>query len=768
LYDNPDLTIGEIKQILFSASEGSLEKVSEKLDGINLVFTWNESEGDLKVARNGGDLKGGGMDADALASKFANRGNLSSAFSSAYDVLRQSLGALDPEVRIDIFGMNGTRWYSMEIVYSENPNVLHYDGNSIVFHAWPTFDTESSSDVKQKKEDSKDRVGMLISYLGDMQNAIQKDTWKVRGPAIVSLNKISNGSAASSAAASISSAASSVGCSDSSTIQEYLTEYIRKDIAKLKIENDILLDAVISRCVGAGTSLNDIKKLASKEEYAAIQQYVKQADQLMKKAIQPIESAVHKFSVELLKGISSTLIDNPDEETARLHGQVSSAISKISSSGNANALDVLAKQLPKLEQLDGAVAAIEGIVFMYKGNAYKFTGMFAPINQLLGLFKFGSMKESLIQKFILEQLLLEKGEGTKQKKANKQNPTADLNPDTAAEISTGEDLLDKEVEQTAQIKRSQKQLNVADITDGKFHRWDEISQDINDVSFNALGKGEGNGERLLASILGGRIMGGSESYDIEVGSQKYEVKQMGWKKNDKDELTKLIEIRPGTKGAEVFSELQEQLFGVIQTFKEYSSIYTELDVATKTKIKGSNTVIFQGIKKNIDRFLENANKYLKGEISAKELATLAVTFNQIRDLRSSIRGVREQDLKRITNISFGNKSIDVNEEEFIDIVSYAKRLLKTSADDLLSDKDDELVLYSVLSDPIFDEASFADYVANIMRPQKVFSEVDGVFVVSPTGFQYESKDTAYDMFKFVRISQGVPRYAYASLSDEMR
>ena len=35
------------------------------------------------------------------------------------------------------------------------------------------------------------------------------------------------------------------------------------------------------------------------------------------------------------------------------------------------------------------VGSAEGFVFDYDGNSYKFTGNFAPVNQLLGLFRYG-------------------------------------------------------------------------------------------------------------------------------------------------------------------------------------------------------------------------------------------------------------------------------------------------------------------------------------------------------------------------------------------
>ena len=47
-------------------------------------------------------------------------------------------------------------------------------------------------------------------------------------------------------------------------------------------------------------------------------------------------------------------------------------------------------QLDKLNTIGGTKAIVpsEGIVFKYKGKTYKFTGAFAPVNQLLGVLKY--------------------------------------------------------------------------------------------------------------------------------------------------------------------------------------------------------------------------------------------------------------------------------------------------------------------------------------------------------------------------------------------
>ena len=46
--------------------------------------------------------------------------------------------------------------------------------------------------------------------------------------------------------------------------------------------------------------------------------------------------------------------------------------------------------MEKLDAIGGTTAIVpsEGIVFKYKGKTYKFTGAFAPVNQITGLINF--------------------------------------------------------------------------------------------------------------------------------------------------------------------------------------------------------------------------------------------------------------------------------------------------------------------------------------------------------------------------------------------
>lgn len=400
LYDNRDLTFAELKEIITTAGEGRLQKVSEKLDGLNCVFTWNESTGELKVARSGGDIKRGGMDAQQLADKFKDRGNLTDAFNSAFKVLSESINTMSSDARMQTFGPNGNFWYSTEIIYPANPNVVNYDSNAVVFHGWPVFEADGAGNVS--KGENEEGVEILTRYVDKMQKAITLRSWQVRGPAIVNLQKLSDGSIVSNAIAKITSAQSAAGVGDEATIGDYLRSLMKEEVADLGLPENAAAAAVERALESPGApKLTDIKKMVPADQYASVQSFVKAAPPLLKRMVSPIESAIQGFAVELLKGLQSSLVGNHDEEVARLRKAVSDVARSIEASGNQQAMEVLKRNMQRLGALENITTPVEGVVFMWKGNAYKFTGSFAAANQILGIFKYGRNKTAPVEEAYL-------------------------------------------------------------------------------------------------------------------------------------------------------------------------------------------------------------------------------------------------------------------------------------------------------------------------------------------------------------------------------
>ena len=71
VHENLDFTFGEIKSLLSDVASADIEVV-EKFDGQNIFFKFfvDPESGELRTARNPGDVKKGGMTADAFVGMF--------------------------------------------------------------------------------------------------------------------------------------------------------------------------------------------------------------------------------------------------------------------------------------------------------------------------------------------------------------------------------------------------------------------------------------------------------------------------------------------------------------------------------------------------------------------------------------------------------------------------------------------------------------------------------------------------------------------------
>ena len=63
----------------------------------------------------------------------------------------------------------------------------------------------------------------------------------------------------------------------------------------------------------------------------------------------------------------------------------------IEKGGDLTKLKKLKQQLEKINKAGGLKQLVpsEGLVFIYGGKTYKITGLFGPVNQILGTLKFG-------------------------------------------------------------------------------------------------------------------------------------------------------------------------------------------------------------------------------------------------------------------------------------------------------------------------------------------------------------------------------------------
>jgi hypothetical protein len=386
LYDNYNLTLGEIKKILESAANGRLQNSSEKLDGLNLVFTWNLEENDLRVARAAGDIKRGGLTSEGLANKFAGRENLHAAFTTAFKILKGAISTLSEQTLEKVFGQAGNRWCSIEVIYTKNPNVVNYDNNNIVFHEWPVFEIENGS---VNLVEDKSISSLLTKNIERMKKSSALNGWQIMGPAVLNLTKIHDGSILENAIKRIDDAAIAAQVDDNATLKQYMGALLEDEVKQFNLPKKVSR-MLIARCLKEenAPSLVDIRKNCDNSKHDLVTEFVKNSPALLKMYVRPIEFAINDFAVDLLRGLKSTLISDNDAEVARLREEVANVISKIEKVGDPKAMSVLSEQMHRLRSISNITTPVEGVVFFWKGDAYKFTGSFSSLNQILGLFRY--------------------------------------------------------------------------------------------------------------------------------------------------------------------------------------------------------------------------------------------------------------------------------------------------------------------------------------------------------------------------------------------
>jgi hypothetical protein len=449
IYDNPNMTFGQIKDIMEKAADGKLENVTEKTDGQNLFVSYNVGDGtqrwveeaQVRAARNKGDIKNGGMTPEQLATKFAGRGALEEAFVNAFRAFARTMDKLSDKEKLVLFGPDTNIYYNAEVMDPANPNVINYDTKTFLIHraGHAEYDKETGKPIKGEEGFSERQAQTLQDILEQSQEELANDQFRVQVNAIrKDLEPLSDGTILETAFTGIDTAMNASGMKDEDTIADYIfaqwKELVSVTLPELTDKQEkLIIDRVMTDYYGAlegdgplkskGLETRQIKKAIGREDLnEAIISLIKDYPKHFKEFIFPIESVIHRFSVEILRAVKSAYIiaaGGNQAEVERLQALVGNAIDTIQTSGNEEAMEIIKDQVEKLSKLedDGSIgdvdlsmisSAAEGIVFDYDGHTYKFTGGFAPANQILGLFKYGrkgipAFASELDEGLILEQ-----------------------------------------------------------------------------------------------------------------------------------------------------------------------------------------------------------------------------------------------------------------------------------------------------------------------------------------------------------------------------
>lgn len=382
-----NLTFGDLKQIVTKALNGDLELAREKTDGQALAISW--VNGRLVAARNKSHTKNqgeGAMTIGQVATQFAGRGALTDAYTFAMNDLSNAIAGLSESQRKKIF-KDGKCFMNLEVIYPKNSNVIPYGQNLLVFHG--TFEYNKEGEVIGENQQA---ASILAGMIKQVNKHVQ-DTYTIQGPPMQSLPKSEKLSKLQGKYISmINKLQNEFKLSDSAGVADYhqawWENYVEKNAKKLDIGSKI---GLVKRWAFGDKSMR-INQIQDDKIKAWADKTDKQDQQkIMKENIMKFEQIFLGVGADVLEFMESVLTANPSDATKQLRNELGNAIKQIKASGNPQQIDKLKIELTRLNSLGGfdKIVPNEGIVFVYGGNTYKLTGAFAPLNQILGIFKYG-------------------------------------------------------------------------------------------------------------------------------------------------------------------------------------------------------------------------------------------------------------------------------------------------------------------------------------------------------------------------------------------
>ena len=397
-YDDMDLTFGDLKQIIDMGLQGNLSKsITEKLDGQAISVSWKN--GKLIAARNKGHLKNQGaaaLDVSGLKSMFAGRGHLTDAFGYAVEDLEKAIKSLGKKTQKNIFG-EGSKFMAVEIIWPATSNVIPYDSKLLVFHGVTEYDNNGTAIGGDTSAASK------LSKLIDKANKAVQKHYTIGAPTFLTVNKSENyGKKKSKFLGILNSLKSVYSLGDGDTLgmwhQMYWQEYITSGANSTdypSITNNILIDLTTRWAFGDKSyKISNIKK--DLKDYPDFLDWVLSTDKIdvvkkQKENMKPFENLIAAVGTEILMNASGFLAANPDAAVQSIRKEVAKAAKEIAATKDPSKISILTKQMAKVYAAGGfeKIVPSEGLVFMYKNKVYKLTGLFAPINQITGLLKFG-------------------------------------------------------------------------------------------------------------------------------------------------------------------------------------------------------------------------------------------------------------------------------------------------------------------------------------------------------------------------------------------
>ena len=440
-----DLTFRELIDMFRVASQGFPKlNVTEKLDGQNILITYDPELGRaLAVRAMAAHAAVGGIDKEQLKSYFtverekkkyesllkkgASRDEATKQAKAArLDSTQQGSGVVAAffdamqnfeeaarNLPKDLFiSPNGNKiFYNGEVMDPRSPNVVDYDARVLSLHRTGLQELVNNKLVPYESDQAEELASRLESELSN----IQKDDLPVIAVnAIKDFTDFVENREAYQIAIRRLRLLGRPGETIDGFLKGRITEYLSSRLQTYMNDNTIeaIADAFLylhaenkaprkTKEIAAAVVTIPAHEVQNKNLVIDLLTNNKEMKSILRVAINPLEQIIHDFATSILDSMKSAYIVQSGVAVSKLKGKVAQQISRVRKTASKADLEVLQRSVKKLlggedvgdvlsdDNLHAAVekitTAVEGLVFDYNGRTYKFTGNFAPINQMMGL-----------------------------------------------------------------------------------------------------------------------------------------------------------------------------------------------------------------------------------------------------------------------------------------------------------------------------------------------------------------------------------------------
>lgn len=412
-YEVESFTFRDLKDLIEDLFAGKISDITEKLDGQNLFASVDEN-GNTVFARNETHLFSAPLYLQDIENnpRWIGTPSVQHAFTNAAVTVDKVFKNLDDPIKFfnyndEADGLRCRNWVNLEILDTQNYNVIPYVESKISFHNIKTArlgyqqkDAFSTSKDEQKHDmvdDPNNEIDMQ-----KLQKAIDitdRTAFKIQITPNVIFKKIEDGKKkAQEYIDVIDSLESKYSLPDDTMISKYkrdvLSEYL--DGTRLAFLDGKLKEMLLDRWLNKGkkipirtivkeTPLDDGRHL-SPNEIAAVSDFDKNDLQLVvRKIMSPLDNLFIVIGNEVLHSVSG--LANAGHETevvSMLKKELKTIEDAIQNSDDDKSKIKLEQSLKRLAAVNTELNSTEGIVFKYRGHMLKLTGSFAPVNQIFG------------------------------------------------------------------------------------------------------------------------------------------------------------------------------------------------------------------------------------------------------------------------------------------------------------------------------------------------------------------------------------------------